>query len=112
MSAYQRVLVKDTDHFAVQNFPVLEASVFQLGEELKNEPLQEVIDMVLSFVEEHRLNGKLADEHLRLALRITSGALPLRELESLFEASKNNAQFKQESEEHITKTLEAASVNS
>ena len=111
MSADQRVLVKDTDHFAVQNFPVLEASVLQLAEDLKNEPLQEVTDMVLSFVKEHRLNGKLATEHPQLAIQITSGALPLQELENLFEASKNNTHFKHELEEHIMRTLRAASVN-
>lgn len=83
MSAYQRVLVKDADHFAVQNFPSLEASVLQLAEDLKNEPLEAVTDMILSFVKEHRLNGKLADEHPQLAVQITSGALPLQELENL-----------------------------
>lgn len=111
MTSYQRVLVKDTDRFALQDFPFLEASLQQISEQTRNEPLPQKTEMLLSYAKEHRLEAKLVHEHPLLAYQIISGALPMRELEDLFEAGRNNPLFQQELEAHVRITLQAAAKN-
>lgn len=109
MNTYQRVLVKDTDRFAVQNFPGLNASLQQISEQTKHEPLSQVTDMLLSFVTGHWLDSKLANAFPQLTAQLISHSLPIGQLENLFEAGKNNPSFKKDLETYVRQTLQTAS---
>jgi hypothetical protein len=108
MDTYKRVPIGDSDCFVAQSFPNLKNALFQIREQTKGEPLQETIEMVVSFVKEHWLDGKMLLAHPLLTAQLTSGALPISELERLFEASRNNTAFKTELEAYIRETLQAA----
>jgi hypothetical protein len=66
--------------------------------------------MLLSFVTEHRLDGKLANAYPQLAMQLTSHSIPIGELEDLFEASSNNPFFKKELEDHVRNALQVAAA--
>ena len=77
-----------------------EVTVRQIVEQLTHQPAAK-IEMVISFVKDHRIECKLVNDHPKLAALISTKSLPLQVIEDLFEAAKNNSVFKLELEQHI-----------
>jgi hypothetical protein len=102
--SYQIFSVTDTEHFVPAKFPQLEASIQKLVEKLAGEPVIK-IEMVLSFVRDHRINSEQVKNYPKLADLIATRSLPLQMMEALFEAGRNNSVFKTELEEHIKNSL-------
>jgi hypothetical protein len=67
---------------------------------LSSEPAAK-IDMIISFVRDHRIECDLAKDHPDLATLISTRSLPLQLMEDLFEAANKNPLFKMEFEHHI-----------
>lgn len=107
MNTYKGVPIGDTDSFSAQHYPGLRSTLYQIRQQTIHEPLQETVEMLLSFVKEHWLDGRMLMERPGLAFQITSGALPICELESLFAASRNNIVFKTELETYIRETFQS-----
>ncbi len=100
MFIYQKFSIAATAHFVPSKFPQLEASIQQVIRQLADEPVIKV-EMVLSFVKDHRINSSQAKAYPGLASLISNQSLPLQLLEALFEAGRDNPVFKKELEEHV-----------
>lgn len=95
----------DNDHFLPSEYPELNASIQLLARQLENEPTIKG-DMLLSFVKDHCIASTQVKDFPRLAGLISTGPLPLKEMENLFAAGKKNPVFNQELEEYIRTCLD------
>ncbi|HEY6956264.1 MAG TPA: hypothetical protein VI385_13525 [Flavisolibacter sp.] len=100
MFYYQKFSVTHSEHFTPATFTQFEVSIRQVVEQLSSEPAAK-IDMIISFVRDHRIECDLAKDHPDLATLISTRSLPLQLIEDLFEAANKNPVFKMELEHHI-----------
>ena len=109
MFTYQKFHVGETDHFDQEKYPQintdLAAIVLQLGEAAGTPGAA----MLLSFVKHHRISSKSVADYPALANMISTKELPLKTLEELFDASKQNPTFRKELEIHVERYLSSPS---
>jgi hypothetical protein len=98
---FRKFLIRDEDHFVQSRFPQLEESLKKIVEQLANYPSELKTEMLLSFVKDHSISSQLVKDYPELATLISSKSIPSQVMEELFEASKQNALFRKQLEDHI-----------
>jgi hypothetical protein len=63
-------------------------------------------DMLISYTKKHSINLEWIDANPKFTELITSGDLPLSNIESLFEASAKNTSFQQQFEQFLRNCFE------
>ena len=97
----QKFLIRDTDRFVPSEYPHLEENLQQAAAQLANWSAGPKTEMMLSFVKDHSISSQQVKDHPELAKFISSHALPLHEMEALFEASRQNLLFRKQLENYI-----------
>lgn len=109
MFKYQKFLISSTDHFDPASYPFLQERIAFAKKELTTVPSMYRTEMLVSFLKDHCINSKWVADNPRGAELISSKALPLADIEELFEESKNCFVFKNELECYIKEQFDAAS---
>ena len=97
----QELRIGNADHFIPSRFPQLADSLQQVAAQLAKHPPGPQLEMILSFVKDHRIDSKQAGEYPALADLISTKAIPLHVMETLFESARQNHLFKKQLEEYI-----------
>ena len=98
--AYQRMSVPLSEPFP-SAFPFIQDVLVKIESALQGEQAACKTEMIISFVKDHAINSKQVKDHPALAIRISSGVLPLELLEDLFEAGNQNKLFRKQLEDYI-----------
>ena len=101
MPGFEKFVISETQQFVPSQFSELEPSLQQVLALLSKEPSVPKTEMLLSFVKDHSINAELVKQHPKMAKLISSGTVPLRVMEDLFESSGKNPLFRKELEEYI-----------
>jgi hypothetical protein len=101
MFEYPRFLVKDTDQFHADNFPMLEDDIAGINAGIAHLPQTYKQEMLISFMKYNSINTDWVTANPLLADAISTGVLPLTNIESLFSCSKNNPAFRKEMSEYL-----------
>jgi hypothetical protein len=105
MFEYPRFLVKDTDQFNSYNFPMIEDDIAGINAGTSQFPGIYRQEMLISFMKYNSMNEKWVEANPLLASAITSGNLPLDNIGSLFNCSKNNSVFSDQVSEYLQSKL-------
>lgn len=111
MVHYPTFLVQPEDKFDSFNYPQLVQDLHQINEASANVPQKLKAEILISFTKNHSLKNDWIAANPKFAALITSGALPIGNIASLFEASVKNSLFQkqfelflQQSINHLTTT--------
>lgn len=88
MFKYQKFLISSTDHFDPASYPFLQERIAFAKKELTTVPSMYRTEMLVSFLKDHCINSKWVADNPRGAELISSKALPLADIEELFEERK------------------------
>jgi hypothetical protein len=105
MFEYPRFLVKDTDQFHPHNFPMLEDDIAGINAGIAHLPSTYKQEMLISFMKYNSINNDWVTVNPLLADAISTGDLPLSNIESLFSCSKNNPVFRKQMSEYLEQNL-------
>ena len=111
MFTYQRFLIRQDDHFHIENFPFLEDKIAATQKELLKLPSPNRADMLVSYLKEHCIPSEWVLANPVLAEQIRSKEWPLIDFEDLFESSKGNLQFQAELEAYIREQFRISLVS-
>jgi hypothetical protein len=101
MFEYPRFLVKDTDQFHADNFPMLEDDISDINAAIAHLPQAYKQEMLMSFMKYNSINTDWVTANPLLADAISTGVLPLTNIGSLFSCSKNNPAFRKQMSEYL-----------
>ena len=101
MRPYTKYSIKDTDVFDSGNYPQLYTDLTRIKEGTAHTPDAFKADILISFTKNHSLKMEWLNANPEFAELVTSGALPIRHMEALFEASHRNSFFRNGFEEYV-----------
>ena len=110
MFKYQKYLIKTSDRFDAAQYPGLDEKIALITKELDTVPDDFKIEMLLSFLKDHLIKTEWAAVNPILAEMISSGNLPLSDLENLFESSRKNPAYQDELTAYIKNQFSASYV--
>ncbi|MBD0376508.1 MAG: hypothetical protein ICV51_12855 [Flavisolibacter sp.] len=101
MITFTKYLIKDSDEFHSANYPNLVSELACIHKALTNVPNAFRANIIISYTKDHSLNLEWIKANPEFAQLVTSGALPISNIEALFEASTKNLVFRQQFEEYL-----------
>jgi hypothetical protein len=110
MFKYPRFLIKDNDHFNIEQFPNLNNKISEAVIVLSDISEAYRTAMLVSFLKNHSILAKWSTNNPEFAAVISSEVLPFKDLEALFESGKDNASFTSELEVYIKDLFKIRSV--
>jgi hypothetical protein len=105
MLHYSKFLVKAEDQFNSFNYPLLVQDLDQINEASVNVPHTLRAEILISFTKHHSLKNDWIAANPKFAALITSGALPIGNIASLFEASSKNSLFQKQLELFLQQSI-------
>ena len=101
MLTYQRYLVTDDERFNASNYPELLNDLIRIRKGTATMPAAFKTDILISFAKDHCLKMEWLKANTEFAQLVTCGGLPLRNIESLFEACSQNSFFRHQFEDYL-----------
>jgi hypothetical protein len=101
MFNYPRFLIKDDDHFNIEEFPGLNDKMLEAVIVLSDISEAYRTEMLVTFLKNHSFLAKWSINNSEFAAVISSAVLPFKDLEQLFESGRDNASFTNELEVYI-----------
>jgi hypothetical protein len=100
---YQNIkyLVGASEKFKSENYPLVNVEVTVINEKTFNAPLFYKDEIIISFLKDHSLHYDWIHANPELAELVTSGEMFTGSIESLFEASRNNLDFREDFEQYL-----------
>ena len=105
MLHYPKFLVKAEDEFDSFNYPQLEQELYQINEATIHVPQDLKAEILISFTKNHSLKHDWIAANPKFAALLSSGALPIGNITSLFEASSKNALFQKQFELYLQQSM-------
>jgi hypothetical protein len=105
MFQYKQYVVKDTDQFDPQQFSLVTDELAVINEHTKHIVSLFKTGIIVSFVKDHSLKNEWIKANPALTEMVTSGALPMRHTEALFESCRYNPLFRKQLEEFLIRGL-------
>jgi len=104
---YQNIkyLVGASEKFKPEHYPLVNVEVTAINEKTLNAPLFYKDEIIISFLKDHSLHYDWIHANPELTELVTSGEIFTGSIESLFEASRNNLDFRDEFEQYLTKSF-------
>lgn len=102
---FSKYIIKDTDNFDELLYPGVATEVDGLKHRLLKFRSADKTRIVISMLKDHCIETTLLDGNKELTRLLTSGSLATSGLESLFESSKGNLNFRNDLETYITAKL-------
>lgn len=93
--------IKDEDRFTEARYPEVAKEVADLHLALAGAEEVLKVEMVISFVRHHRLKTEWLTQNREVARMLTSGSPRISNIESLFNASRNNVRFTDDLEGYL-----------
>jgi len=106
---YQNIkyLVGASEKFKSENYPLVNVEVTSINEKTLNSPLFYKDEIIISFLKDHSLHYDWINANPELTELVTSGEIFTGSIESLFEASRNNLDFRNDFEQYLTESFTA-----
>ena len=101
MPTYVKYVVKETDQFDSANYPNLISELSCINRSLTRVPNAFQADIIISYTKDRALKLEWIKANSEFAHLVTSGALPVKNIEALFEASHKNSVFRHQFEEYL-----------
>lgn len=105
MCSYKKYSIKDTDVFDCQDFPQIVRELEAIKDITATLPDGYKIEIIISFLKNHSIRKTWIQANQPLVDLITSGSLPISNMEVLFESCKRNPGFLHAYEAYITKQI-------
>ena len=101
---YQNIkhLVSASEKFKSENYPLVDVEVTAINEKTLNAPLFYKDEIIISFLKDHSLHYDWIHANPELTELVTSGDIFTGSIESLFEASRSNLNFREDFEQYLT----------
>jgi hypothetical protein len=106
MFKYQKYLIKKTDQFNPSNYPGIEENLKLIASKTSDKLTNFKTEMLLSFAKGHSIKIEYANDNPQLAEMISSRTLAVKDLEELFESSRNNPGFQKSLEKYVKEWFE------
>jgi hypothetical protein len=98
-------VIKDNENFNAANYPGAMSELSALRQGIADTSVYFKVEIVVSYLKNHRLQTNWIDANPALTRMVTSGFFKTSHLESLFESGRNNKVFIKGFEEYIGKQL-------
>lgn len=99
--AYLEYYIQDSETFDIDNYPQILMDIRQIKKETSAISSLFKGELLVSFTKDHSLKAAFTAENPAFAKAITSGTLPLGNIEFLFKASLHNPVFKQQLQDYL-----------
>jgi hypothetical protein len=103
--SYNTSTIKDYERFSPANFPNAIYELSAINQGISHISIYYKVEIIVSYLKDHRLKTEWIDANPALARMITSGFFKTARLESLFESCRNNKVFLTDFEDYISKQL-------
>ena len=105
MFAYPQYFIDDHVQFEASDFPYVVKEIIKISEGTSELPQSFKAEILISFVKSHIIHGEWLKANPYFVDLVTSGALPMKNIESLFLASEKNQFFRTQFEIYIHSML-------
>jgi hypothetical protein len=105
MLQYSKFHVKPEDNFDSFNYPQLVNDLNHINAASIDVPQKLKAEMLISFTKNHSLRNDWIAAYPKFASLITTGALPIGNITSLFEASSKNSLFQKQFELFLQQSI-------
>jgi hypothetical protein len=105
MRHYPKYLIKTGDEFDSFNFPQITKDLNEINAVSVNLPCTLKAEILISYTKDHSLKNEWISANQEFAELVTTGALPIGNIVSLFEASSKNSFFQQQFEKFILESF-------
>lgn len=105
MLRYSKFHIKPEDNFDSFNYPQLTNDLNNIKEKSIDIPHVLKAEMLISFTKNHSLKNDWIAANPKFAALITTGALPIGNIASLFEASSKNSLFQKQFELFLQQSI-------
>ncbi|WP_276503262.1 hypothetical protein [Terrimonas pollutisoli] len=102
MKQYEKYLIGNLDIFESGNYPAVNTEIINVNQKTAGSPLFYKEEIIISFLKNHSLRNDWIDANPQLTKLVTSGQIFTGNIESLFEACRDNKTFSDELENHLT----------
>lgn len=102
---YTSYKVGDNTDFDLSNYPSLSQEISKIKTDTENVSHSFKTEILISYAKDHCLKLEWLKENPEFSGLITSGALKIGNIESLFAAGRNNSMFVGQLESYIRETL-------
>ena len=107
MLKYTKNFIKDFDEFDINKYPDLSEDLNQISNRTADLPHVFKAEILISFAKTHSLKTEWIMANPKFVALVTSGVLPIANMESLFEASSKHFFFQQQLEQYLTRRFQA-----
>jgi len=107
MLKYTKTFIKDFDEFDIDKYPDLVEDLNQISNRTADLSHLFKAEILISFAKTHSLKNEWITANPKFVEVVTSGVLPITNLESLFEASSKHFFFQQQLDQYLTKRFQA-----
>ena len=101
MRAYNKYLIKEDDEFNSANYPNLINELTCINKAIEGVPNAFQTDILISYTKNHSLQLEWIKANPELTELVTYDALPISNMEALFEASHKNSAFRHQFEAYL-----------
>lgn len=102
MKQYEKYLIGILDIFEPGNYPAVNAEIINVNQKTADSPFFYKEEIIISFLKNHSLRNDWIDANPQLTKLVTSGQIFTGNIESLFEACRDNKVFSGDLENHLT----------
>lgn len=104
---YKKYLIKDSDNFQASQFPQIIEDLEEITRATAGVAAVDSADMLLSVCKGQGMKPEWAAAHPGFAEQISTRALPVKNLEALFDSCSKNPGFERQLEAYIRTSLNA-----